>query len=202
MPTKQIKTKTKDREATEERLLLAAEHVFSKFGFKGATTRMIAKKADINLALITRYFDGKYGLLLKIVEKKTRQMHSDLPYAPKETVTEECMAYALLRMDTCLEDLNFFRIVIAQFLTDPKFLKRFQETLLTLKNYTHFESRLNQLVKDKKMSSDVSIIELYESIENHVFGLVMSLLIKGRSDKDIKDKLRTFIELYCKGIEL
>ncbi|MBY0415557.1 MAG: TetR family transcriptional regulator [Bdellovibrionales bacterium] len=70
MAAKIIRAKQKNREATEERLLLAAEHVFSKYGYNGATTRMIAKKADINMALITRYFDGKYGLLLKILERE------------------------------------------------------------------------------------------------------------------------------------
>ena len=54
MAVKQIKAKTKNREATEERLILAAKQIFSKYGFNGATTRMIAKKADINVALITR----------------------------------------------------------------------------------------------------------------------------------------------------
>ena len=60
--------KKRDRSASEERLVKAGTEIFSKFGFDGCTTRMIAKKADVNESLIGRYFDGKEGLLLAIIE--------------------------------------------------------------------------------------------------------------------------------------
>ncbi|HEY1080478.1 MAG TPA: TetR/AcrR family transcriptional regulator, partial [Bdellovibrio sp.] len=44
----QVKCKKRDRSASEERLLNAGREIFSKHGFDGATTKMIAKKADVN----------------------------------------------------------------------------------------------------------------------------------------------------------
>jgi AcrR family transcriptional regulator len=203
MKTKQIKIKTKDREATEERLLLAAEQVFSKFGFKGATTRLIATKANINVALINRYFDGKYGLLLKVIERKTLHMHATLlPYPPQKTLTEECLAFSNHRFDICYEDINFLKIVIAQFLTDSKFLKIFQERLLLLETYKDFETRIKKLIEDKKMLECASIESLFEDIETYVFGLIIGkIIIKGFPEKDIKEDLKKFIITYCKSLE-
>jgi AcrR family transcriptional regulator len=64
-------------------LLKAAKEVFAKLGFNGATTKMIAKKADMNESLIGRYFQGKYGLLLTLIQKLIVEVKAmDLPYAP------------------------------------------------------------------------------------------------------------------------
>jgi AcrR family transcriptional regulator len=203
MVTKKVKTKPKDREATEERLLLAAEQVFSKYGFQGATTRMIAKKADINIALITRYFDGKYGLLLKVITNKANNMRSSLlNYEPKESVTEECLAYANFRIETCMEDLNFFRIVIAMFLTDSKFLKRFQESLLDFKTNVYFEERLKNLLDNKKMTTAIPIPVIFDSVESYIFGTIISkAIIHGGSREEIKLLVEDFIKSFCIGLE-
>lgn len=203
MATKQIKTKTKDREATEDRLLSAAEQVFSKHGFKGATTRMIAKKANINVALIARYFEGKYGLFLKLLEIKHRQIdESILPYVEQETITAECLEYAYYKLEFCISDINFFKIVMAQFLTDTKFLKKFQETLLTFDNYTTFQDRMQKHIDKGTLPKDVSTEEIFNSIETQVFGLVIGeVIIRGATKVEIKERIKAFVTQYCKSFE-
>ena len=49
---------------SRERLLRAAIDVFGRQGFPGASTRMIARAAGVNLQLITYHFGGKRGLYL------------------------------------------------------------------------------------------------------------------------------------------
>ncbi len=58
------KKKTRDREATRQKLLKAAIKVFAAHGYEGATTRAIAEEAGVAEALIQRYFNGKQGLLI------------------------------------------------------------------------------------------------------------------------------------------
>ncbi|MBN2428292.1 MAG: CerR family C-terminal domain-containing protein [Deltaproteobacteria bacterium] len=64
---------TKPKSTAKDRLLEAAVDVFGKYGFEAATTRMIAKKAGVNIASIPYYFNGKEGLyqaaITYIVEK-------------------------------------------------------------------------------------------------------------------------------------
>ena len=57
----------RDAEATADRILSAAQQVFHERGYEGATTREIAERAGVNLALIKRYFGSKLGLFEKAV---------------------------------------------------------------------------------------------------------------------------------------
>ena len=57
----------RDAAATAERILRAAQEVFHEKGYEGATTREIADRAGVNLALIKRYHGSKLGLFKKAV---------------------------------------------------------------------------------------------------------------------------------------
>ena len=59
--------KKRDAAATQKRILEAAQRVFHEEGYDGATTREIARRAEVNIALITRYFGSKIGLFEKAV---------------------------------------------------------------------------------------------------------------------------------------
>jgi AcrR family transcriptional regulator len=204
MVTKQVKPKNKDRLATEERLLEAAEHVFSKYGFKGATTRMIAKKADVNVALIARYFDGKYGLMIKFIERKALQCRFiELNYPPQETLTAECLAFAKQRLLFFIDDMNLFKIVMVQFLTDPKFLKKFHESLIIFETHPAFQARLNKLVEKNKVVSTIDTAEILDIIEDYIFSIVLGkMLIHNISIEDANVYIEQFINIFCKGLEI
>ena len=60
-------TRRRDAEATADRILSAAQQVFHERGYDGATTREIADRAGVNLALIKRYFGSKLGLFERAV---------------------------------------------------------------------------------------------------------------------------------------
>lgn len=60
--------KKRDKEASKQALLDAATAVFSERGYDAATTREVAKRAGVSEALIARYFEGKAGLLLAIMQ--------------------------------------------------------------------------------------------------------------------------------------
>ncbi|RZT22037.1 MULTISPECIES: forespore capture DNA-binding protein RefZ [Fictibacillus] len=57
----------RDRAETKLKIAEAAIYLFTSQGFKGTTVRQIAKKADVNLALISYHFGGKKGLLEELI---------------------------------------------------------------------------------------------------------------------------------------
>ena len=59
---------------TKERLLEAAIDVFGRHGFDSASTRMIARAADVNIAAIPYYFGGKGGLYQAVIEHIVEQI--------------------------------------------------------------------------------------------------------------------------------
>lgn len=57
----------RDALATTEAILAAARSVFTEKGYDGAGTRQIAERAQVNVALISRYFGSKEGLFAAAV---------------------------------------------------------------------------------------------------------------------------------------
>ncbi len=55
-------------EETKAQILQAAAAIFARDGFAGAHVAEIAEEAEVNVALIYRYFDSKEGLLHALLE--------------------------------------------------------------------------------------------------------------------------------------
>ena len=70
MPAK----KEKKTEATKEVILNGAEEIFALDGYSGARTASIAKKADVNKALIHYYFTNKETLYHAVMDRMLFEM--------------------------------------------------------------------------------------------------------------------------------
>jgi AcrR family transcriptional regulator len=66
---------TKDSKRQE--ILKAAMELFAEKGFRGTTTRDLATQADVNEAIIFRYFTNKSALYRAILEEKVHQGHEE-----------------------------------------------------------------------------------------------------------------------------
>jgi AcrR family transcriptional regulator len=82
MATKaQTKTRSDD---VRLRLLDAAIEVFGRHGFDGASTRMLARSAGVNLQAIPYYFGGKDGLYLAVADHIAERIRAHIgPVAMK-----------------------------------------------------------------------------------------------------------------------
>lgn len=194
--------KLKDRKASEDKLLKAAELIFSKHGFQGATTRMIAEKANVNLSLINRYFDGKYGLLIKIIELKAQECQG-LEYSPKDNLVDELNAYCEMQTRQFYEGLSLFRIILVQYITDPKFLKKFKEIAEIFQNNQPIENRIEQLIKDKKVAPNFPFKLFIEVLDDMRFGKVVGdTIIFNIPIEDLLKKQYEFIKLFAEQYDL
>lgn len=59
----------KQKIEAKKRILDAATILFAKKGYAGVGVREIAKKADVNISMISYYFDGKVGILKEIINE-------------------------------------------------------------------------------------------------------------------------------------
>jgi AcrR family transcriptional regulator len=111
----------KDKEQRQLALIEAANTVFAERGYEAATTREIAERAGCAEGLIHRYFAGKRGLLLAILEDKGRNAaESYCENVPeKETVAEEIETILLFELDSKWEKRDFMRISVAEAAIDP-----------------------------------------------------------------------------------
>lgn len=70
--------------SARERLLESGLDEFGRFGFEAATTRRIAQRAAVNIALIPYYFEGKQGLYQAVVEHAISHIESHVAETLKE----------------------------------------------------------------------------------------------------------------------
>jgi AcrR family transcriptional regulator len=82
---------------SRERILEAAARVYSKHGFRGATTRLIAAEAGVNEVTLFRTFGSKGALLEAVLEASDHGDHVDplpaLPVHPESELTEWVSAH-------------------------------------------------------------------------------------------------------------
>ncbi len=103
-------------ESKRDNILNAAEQLFASSGFEGTTTRAIAGKADVNIAMLSYYFGSKEQLLYAVLERFSdrlmnvfRDIHTD--YAdPEQRLRQWLIAY----IDYIFEHPNHAKIVYHQ----------------------------------------------------------------------------------------
>jgi AcrR family transcriptional regulator len=62
----------------KEHLLDAAEELFAEHGYEGTSTRMLAKKAGVNVAMVSYYFGSKEKLFEALVESRAGVLREKL----------------------------------------------------------------------------------------------------------------------------
>jgi AcrR family transcriptional regulator len=111
----------RDKAATKQALLEAAMQVFAARGFDAATTREVAARAGANEQLIQRYFGGKAGLLLAILERfgsVEQGCPGTLP-PPQDTVEGEIIAFLSFHLDHGRTCGDFMKVALYRAIVDP-----------------------------------------------------------------------------------
>jgi len=109
-----IRDRRQNRPAREQALVLAASRLFASSGFEATTTREIALEAGCAEGLIHRYFGGKYGLLLAIIDRRTAEEFHDLDrrLPPADTLEDDILQMIEFDIDRMWNDREFLRVVI------------------------------------------------------------------------------------------
>lgn len=103
-------------ESKRDIILDAAEQLFAESGFAGTTTRAIAGRADVNIAMLSYYFGSKEKLLHAVLERFSEglaEVFSDIEHkydSPVERIRNWITAY----IDYIFEHPNHARIVYRQ----------------------------------------------------------------------------------------
>lgn len=73
---------------TREAILAAALEAYSKYGFRGATTRRIAEIAGVNEVTLFRHFGSKEALVGEALRGLSSEQVTPLPAEPRDLVVE------------------------------------------------------------------------------------------------------------------
>lgn len=194
----QVKPKKRDRSASEERLINAGKEVFSKFGFDGATTKMISKTADVNESLIGRYFDGKEGLLVAIIQKFVEDLSDrEIAYPPQNSLTEELLCYVNDRMCYGTDHSDFAKIIFSQALVNKEFRRRVRETI-PMQMDPNLIKRVQLLADTGKLKNKNSVQTICRDIDIYLDGLFFfEFILHESKPESIIKQASEFIKNYA-----
>lgn len=167
-------TKKRDRLATESALIDAAMKLFATQGYEKTRTLEIARRAKVNEALIARYFGGKEGLLVAVLQdtrSSRKQMKKPVAPFPSETWVPNLMESKNIKDALELffksgqvhfkEKEAFIRIALSQSLVDPRMGDLLRErtmgqSFLVLQN--ELQQMIGKKIKGEKVESMVMLL--------------------------------------------
>jgi TetR/AcrR family transcriptional regulator len=113
----------------EERLLAAAGRLFSRLGYRGTTTRAIAKEAGINEALLFRHFPTKEALyetlLHRTIEEWSQEVLIAMEDFQKKPLHQALVEIARFIIKKVAADPSLLRTVVFASLEDHRLGKSF-----------------------------------------------------------------------------
>ncbi|WP_307799839.1 TetR/AcrR family transcriptional regulator [Micromonospora antibiotica] len=104
-------------ELTRERILAAAAHIFSEYGYAAGTTNRIAERARISIGSLYQYFPNKdailAALLVRHIDRGTWTQADELDLSPG-TLAATVRALVRDAIDNHSEDPQLLRIMIEE----------------------------------------------------------------------------------------
>lgn len=141
--------------ARQQALIAAAVELFAARGYEAATTEEIAAYAGCAEGLIHRYFGGKRGLLLALIDHRASQELVELarrcPLAP--TLAQEYLQLLDWELESMWQDRNFLRVIMARALVEPDFGKVLSTVGLS-RHVPAFVERLNHFRPYRALPED------------------------------------------------
>ena len=179
----------RNRAARVRSLTEAAGKLFASRGYDGTTTREIAALAGCAEGLIHRYFKGKEGLLLALIQDRGAQEVADLneklPIAP--TIEEEIHQLVNWEVERMWADREFLRVIIPRALLDPTVGRLLRETRPQLRGRAMGE-RLKRFKEGQKLSnSDLEALAQFASVMGFMFGFMRPAVL--RQDREEARKM-------------
>lgn len=119
-------TRTRDPEATRQRILNAAKVEFAKLGLGGARVDTIALRAKANKRMMYHYFGGKQNLFLAVLEEayadiRAAERQLDLDHLDPVTAIEKLVTFT---WDYYLKNPEFLTLINSENLHKGKHLKQ------------------------------------------------------------------------------
>src|SRR2546427_2660538 len=144
----------RDPTAKQQALISAATKLFATRGYEATTTQGIAACAGCAEGLIHRYFGGKRGLLLALIEHVASQdlvELTDLPLA--STLAAEYLQLIRWEIESMWQDRNFLRVIMARALVEPDFGKVLRKVGLS-RHVPAFVERLGHFEQYRLLSEE------------------------------------------------
>lgn len=193
--------KRRNREESILRFQKAALEVFSKVGYDAATTRMVAKRAGLNESLINRYFEGKSGLLLSVLNSYVAAEQAAVAKHPvAETLLDEILFFFDYQMEKCWRMRELMKIVISRSFVDKK-ISQEMANRVGKAGIPHLLPRLEALKAKGKIRADADLLVTAHALSSVAFtASFMAQVVFGRDKEEIRQNLQETARLFLRAL--
>jgi len=183
-PMHTIERGKRDKELRRQALIETATAVFAERGYDCATTREIAERAGCAEGLIHRYFNGKRGLLLAILEGRAARVVVDFEAAlpDRDTVEQELEQVLLWHLDTMWERRDFMRVAVSQAAVDSEIGRTINEGIHN-ERVRLTKEKLHRHQRAGRIAPDVDLEATAQAIANLGFAMGFSFQVSLGQDR-------------------
>lgn len=192
-----------DKEGRQSALIEAATRVFAEHGFDAATTREVAEVAGCSEGLIHRYFGGKRGLLLALLEARAPEVAAAVsrPPAADGTVATEIAELIRSQVDAMWEKRDIMRVNVSQASIDPEIgdviARRYNDTRIV-----YVESRLADLQQVGRIRPDADIHAVAHALSGLGFAMgFWAQVVFAQPRDEVCRHADGFAEILARGLE-
>jgi AcrR family transcriptional regulator len=192
----------RDADDTRRRLIQAATQLFSKMGYEATTTKLIAKRAGVNEALIQRYFDSKAGLLLAVY----RELNAESDFETREhergaTLEEDLVNFLKLRVELTRDKEREIRLIVSRAIVDPTLAMEIAQRVCR-GGMPSLAKRLEELQAEGKVRGDIDLDPLGHVVSSIAFMLAFFTQLVFQQPAELVDSaIRVCARVLADGLK-
>lgn len=192
-----------DKEGRQRALLDAATRVFARYGFDAATTREVAEIARCSEGLIHRYFGGKRGLLLALLEARAPEIAATIsrPSSFEGSVAAQIADLLISQIDAMWENREIMRVNVSQASIDAEvgdvIARQYNDVRIV-----SIESHLSGLQLAGRIRPDVNIHSVAHALSGLGFAMgFWAQVVFAQPRDEIHHSARAFADILARGLE-
>ena len=184
----------------KERILKAAEEVFSEKGYYNTKVYQIAEAAGVSVGTIYRFYESKEELYADVIRTKLKELEEKVSRAIRGREPEEALrAYIETVVDFFEDERNFFELFMREVgsLVIPN-----EERLNLSEWYDRYTSKLSKIIEAgirkgsfKNLHPRAVILIISGALKNLLYASV-----KGFIDLEPENIKETLVEVIERGI--
>ena len=174
--------RTRDRQATEEKILASATSEFAEYGYAGARVDRIAANADINKAMIYYYFSNKEILYEKVLQDVTGGIFSQLRDSLSHSDRPAEMMYVLIEKYISLIgsiDSNIIKIILRELAGGGKYFRKIALPNLVLPMISIAEKMYTDGVEQGRFRDLNPYFTFFQIVGGIIFFNILKLPLEG-----------------------
>jgi len=192
-----------DKEGRQAALIAAATRVFAEHGFDAATTREVAEVAGCSEGLIHRYFGGKRGLLLALLEARAPEVADAVSRPPTSdaSVAAEIATLICSQVDAMWEKRDIMRVNVSQASIDLE-IGDVIARHYNAPRVAFVETRLAALQQAGRIRSDADIHAVAHALSGLGFAMgFWAQVVFAQPRDEVHQHAGAFAEILARGLE-